>query len=100
MNNNSDIESVMRDVRSILVFLFKAQAHWPGLKQSFHLTLFNHPVIFHFVNLRYFWDTGMPSYLKDNRGSITDDKTVLKPRAIVEQLHRILSSPEFKATSR
>lgn len=42
----------------------------------------------------------MPSYPKDNKRSMTDGDTVLKPRAIVEQLRRILSSPEFKATSR
>jgi adenylate cyclase len=31
---------------------------------------------------------------------MTDGDTVLKPRALVEQLRRILSSPEFEATSR
>ena len=42
----------------------------------------------------------MPSYSKNTRRSITDGNTVLKPRAIDEQLRRIMSSPEFKATSR
>ena len=42
----------------------------------------------------------MPSYTKNKRRSITDGNTVLKPRAIDEQLRRIMSNPEFKATSR
>ena len=42
----------------------------------------------------------MPPYPKDERRSIVDGNTVLDPRAIDEQLQRILSSPEFKATPR
>ncbi len=42
----------------------------------------------------------MPSYPKNKRRSITDGNTVLRPRTIDEQLRRIMSSPQFKATSR
>ena len=42
----------------------------------------------------------MPFYMKDDSRFIPEGNTDIEPQAIDEQLRRILSKAEFKATSR